>query len=88
MWVQAEKLEKEMWILGLMDCLQGKLRETTYNLYVERNAKGNPVTYDELWAKLKNKGQRVPEDHYRDRIENFRTIKKMHLEEVQMACRD
>ena len=35
-WLQTEKLDKELWILGLMDCLTGKLRESTYNLYVER----------------------------------------------------
>ena len=35
-WLQTEKLDKKLWILGLMDCLTGKLRESTYNLYVER----------------------------------------------------
>ena len=25
-WLQTEKLEKELWILGLMDCLTGRLR--------------------------------------------------------------
>ena len=28
-WLQTEKLDKELWILGLMDCLTGKLREST-----------------------------------------------------------
>ena len=32
--LQTEKLDKELWILGLMDCLTSKLRESTYNLYV------------------------------------------------------
>ena len=35
-WLQTEKLDKELWILGLMDCLTGKLRESTYNLYVQK----------------------------------------------------
>ena len=33
-------------ILGLMDCLIGKLRESTYNLYVERQNQGDPLPYD------------------------------------------
>ena len=28
-WLQMERLEKDLWILGLMDCLTGKLREST-----------------------------------------------------------
>ena len=31
-WLQTETLQKNLWILGLMDCLTGKLRESTYNL--------------------------------------------------------
>ena len=54
-WLQAEKLDKELWILGLMDCLTGKLRESTYNLYVERQNQGDPRTHDELWRALKKR---------------------------------
>ena len=75
-WLQTEKLDKELWILGLMDCLTGKLRESTYNLYVERQNQGDPLTYEELWRSLKKKGSQLPEDHYRNRLENFRAIKK------------
>ena len=46
--LQTEKLDKELWILGLMDCLTGKLGESTYNLYVERRNQGDPLTYEEL----------------------------------------
>ena len=87
-WLQTEKLDKELWILGLMDCLTGKLRESTYNLYVERQNQGDPLTYEELWRSLKKKGSRLPEDHYRNRLENFRTIKKLFLEEIQIARQD
>ena len=87
-WLQTEKLDKELWILGLMDCLTGKLRESTYNLYVERQNQGDPLTYDELWRTLKKKGSGLPEDHYRDRLENFRAIKKLFLEEIQIARQD
>ena len=48
-WLQTEKLDKELWILRLMDCLTGKLRESTYNLYVERQSQGDPLTYEELY---------------------------------------
>ena len=41
-WLQTEKLDKELWILGLMDCFTGKLRESTYYLYVERQNQGDP----------------------------------------------
>ena len=87
-WLQTEKLDKELWILGLMDCLTGKLRESTYNLYVERQNQGYPLTYEELWRSLKKKGSRLPEDHYRNCLENFRAIKKLFLEEIQMARQD
>ena len=87
-WLQTEKLDKELWILGLMDCLTGKLRESTYNLYVERQNQGDPLTYDELWRTLKKKDSRLPEDHYRDRLENFWAIKKLFLEEIQIARQD
>ena len=87
-WLQTEKLDKELWILGLMDCLTGKLRESTYNLYVERQNQGDSLTYEELWRSLKKKGSRLPEDHYRNRLENFRAIKKLFLEEIQIARQD
>ena len=87
-WLQTEKLDKELWILGLMHCLTGKLRESTYNLYVERQNQGDPLTYEELWRSLKKKGSRLPEDHYRNRLENFRAIKKLFLEEIQIARQD
>ena len=87
-WLQTEKLDKELWILGLMDCLTGKVRESTYNLYVERQNQGDPLTYEELWRSLKKKGSRLPEDHYRNRLENFRAIKKLFLEEIQIARQD
>ena len=73
-WLQTEKLDKELWILGLMDCLTGKLRESTYNFYEERRNQGDPLTYEELWRSLKEKGSRLPEDHYRNRLEKFRAI--------------
>ena len=47
--LQTGKLDKKLWILGLMDCLTGKLSESTYNLYVERQNQGDPLTYEELW---------------------------------------
>ena len=87
-WLQTEKLDKELWILGLMDCLTGKLRESTCNLYVERQNQGDPLTYEELYRSLKKKGSRLPEDHYRNRLENFRAIKKLFLEEIQIAGQD
>ena len=87
-WLQTEKLDKERWILGLMDCLTGKHRESTYNVYVERQNQGVPLTYDELWRTLKKKGSRLPEDHYRDCNEKFRAIKKLFLEELQIARQD
>ena len=87
-WLQTEKLDKELWILWLMDCLTGKLRESTYNLYVERQNQGDPLTYEELYRSFKKKGSRLPEDHYRNRLENFRAIKKLFLEEIQIARQD
>ena len=87
-WLQTEKLDKELWILGLMDCLTGKLRESTYNLYVERQNQGDPLTYEELYRSLKKKGSQLPEDHYRNRLKNFRAIKKLFLEEIQIARQD
>ena len=87
-WLQTEKLDKEFWILGWMDCLTCKLRESTYNHYVERQNQGDPLTYEELWRSLKKKGSRLPEDHYRNRLENFRAIKKLFLEEIQIARQD
>ena len=87
-WLQTEKLDKELWILGLMECLTGKIRESTYNLYVERQNQGHPLTYDELWRTLKEKGSRLPEDHYRECLENFRAIKKLFLEKIQIARQD
>ena len=86
--LQTEKLDKELWILGLMDFLTGKLRESTCNLYVERQNKGDPLTYDELWRTLKREGSQLPEDHYRHRLQNFRAIKKRFLEEIQIARQD
>ena len=87
-WLQTEKLDKELWILGFMNCLTGKLRERTYNLYVERQNQGDLLTYEELWRSLKKKGSRLPEDHYRNRLENFRAIKKLFPEEIQIARQD
>ena len=87
-WLQTEKLDNELWILGLMDCLTGKLRESTYNLCVERQNQGDPLNYEELYRSLKKKGCRLPEDHYRNRLENFRAIKKLFLEEIQIARQD
>ena len=37
---------------------------------------------------LKKKGSRLAEDHYRNRLENFRAIKKLFLEEIQIARQD
>ena len=88
LWLQSERLEKDLWILGLMDCLSGKLSESTYNLYVERQKKGDPLTYEELWRTLKKKGSPFPEDNYGDGLENFRMIKKLFLEEIQIARQD
>ena len=87
-WLQTERRDKELWILGLMDCLTGKLRESTYNLYFDRQSQGDFLTYEELWRSLKKKGSRLPEDHYRNRLENFRAIKKLFLEEIQIARQD
>ena len=87
-WLQTEKLDKELWNLGLMDCLTGKLRESTYNIYVERQNQGDPLTYEELYRSPKKKGSRLPEHHYRNRLENFRAIKKLFLEEIQIARQD
>ena len=87
-WLQTEKLDKEVWILGLMDCLTGKLRKRTYNLYVERQNQGDPLTYEELWRSLKERGTRLSEDHYRNRPENFRAINKLFLEEIRIARQD
>ena len=71
-----------------MDCLTGKLRKRTHDLYMERQNQGDPLTYEELWRTLKKKGSRLPEDHYRDRLENFRAIKKLFLEESKIARQD
>ena len=87
-WLQTGKLDKELWILGLMDCLTGKLRERTYTLYVERQNQGDCLTSEELWRTLKKKGSGLPEDHYRNRRENFRAIKKLFLEEIHIARQD
>ena len=87
-WLQTEKLGGELSILGLMDCLTGKLRESTYNLYVERQNQADPLTYEELYRSLKIKGSRLPEDHYRNRLENFRATKKLFFEEIQIARQD
>ena len=46
------------------------------------------MTYEELWRSLKKKGSRLPEDHYRNRLENFRAIKKLFLQEIQIARQD
>ena len=51
-WLQTEKLDKKLWILGLMDCWTGRLRESTYNLDMERQNQGDPLTYEELWRTL------------------------------------
>ena len=40
------------------------------------------------YRSLKKKGSRLPEDHYRNRLENFRAIKKLFLEEIQIARQD
>ena len=87
-WLQTEKLDKELRIPGLMDWLTGKLRESTYNLYVERQNQGDPLTYEELWQSLEKKGSRFPEDIHRNRPENFRAIKKFFLEEIRIARQD
>ena len=87
-WLQMDKLDKDLWILGLMECLTGELKESTYNLHVERQNEADPLTYDELWQTLKKEACRRPEDHYRDRLENFRAIKKLFLEEIQIARQD
>ena len=71
-----------------MVCLTGNLRESTYNLFFERYNQGDPLTYEELLRTLKKKGSRLPEDHYRNRLENFRAIKKLFLEEIQIARQD
>ena len=55
---------------------------------MERQNQGDPLTYEELWRSLKKKGSRLPEDHYRNRLENFRAIKKLFLEEIQIARQD
>ena len=87
-WLQTERLGKDLWILGLMDCLTGKLKEFTYNLYAERQNKGGPLTYEELWQTLEKEASQLPEDHYRDRLQNFRMIKKLFLEDIQSARLD
>ena len=46
-WLQTERFEKDLWILGLMDCLTGKLRESTYNLHVESQKPGDPLGYEQ-----------------------------------------
>ena len=55
---------------------------------MERQNQGDPLTYEELWRTLKKKGSRLPEHHYRDCLENFRAIKKLFLEEIQIARQD
>ena len=55
---------------------------------MERQNQGDPLTYEELYRSLKKKGSRLPEDHYRNRLENFRAIKKLFLEESQIARQD
>ena len=87
-WLQTEILEKDLWILGLMDCLTGEHRESTYNLYVERQNKGDPLSYEELWRSVKKKSSRLPEDHYMDRLENFTMIEKLFLEGIRIASKD
>ena len=72
LWLHTERLYKDLWILGLMHCFTGKLKDFTYNLYVERQYKGNPLRYEELWRALKKKGSRPPGDRYRDQFENSR----------------
>ena len=86
--LQTERLDEEFWILGLTDCLTGKLRESTYNLYVESQNQGDPLTYEQLWQTLEKEGSRLPEDHHRNRLENFRAINKLFLDEIQIARQD
>ena len=86
--LQEERLELDLWILCLMECLTGKLKESRYNELSETQNEGGTLKYEELWRTLRKKGSRLHEDHYRNWLENFRTIKKSFLEEVQPGRQD
>ena len=43
------------------------------------------LTYEELWRTRKNNGSKLPEDHYRDQIENFILMKALFVEVVRIA---
>ena len=73
---------------GLLTWLCRKSYKSTYNLYVERQNQGDPLTYEELWRTLKKKGSRLPEDHYRNPLQIFRAIKNFFLQEIQTARQD
>ena len=86
--LQTKRPEKDLLILGLMDCLTDKITQSTYNLYMEKQNKGDLLMYEQLWRALKKEGSRVPEDHYRDGLENFRMINNLFLEHIQIARPD
>ena len=68
---------------ALLECLEGRIRDTWIKSYTDRADSSNPLTYSELVALLEGRGSRLPEDHYRTLLTSFPNIPNLILHEVQ-----
>ena len=83
LWVCKNKLRDDEKLDGLLECLEGPIRDTWIKSYTDRADSSNPLTYRELFALLEGRGSRLPEDHYRTLLTSFPNIPKLILHEVQ-----
>ena len=83
LWVGKNKLQDDEKLDGLLECLEGPIRDTWIKSYTDRADSSNPLTYSELFALLEGQGSRLPEDHYRNLLTSFSNIPKLIFHEVQ-----
>ena len=69
--------------MGCLDCLEGPLANTWLRIWIDREEIRFPLTFDEVWKKLKVRGSCLPGDHYHQMLRNFHLFSPSILHKVQ-----
>ena len=82
LWVKTQKLHRDQYPTGLLDCLEGPPANTWLQTWSDREETSCPLTFDEVWEQLEVRGSRLPEDHYHQMLKNFPSFSRKILHEV------
>ena len=83
LWVKTQKLHEHEFLMALWDCLEGPPANTWLGMWSDREETISPLTFVEVCEQLDIRGSGLPEDHYHQMLNNFRSFSRLILHEVQ-----